>query len=74
MDFRIDKTAGRRVPRRRPQSAQDADALEHWLSRPPEERVAAAAFMTRRLYRLRHGRDLPPLDKSVVKRVPRTHA
>ncbi len=73
MSFRLRKDAGRRVPRQRPQREQDADELQHWLSLPPERRVDAAAFMSRRMYRLAHGRDLPPLDKRAGRRVARVH-
>lgn len=74
MSFRLQKDSGRRVSRTRPQSEQDADALAHWLSLPPEQRVEAAAFMSRRLYRMEHGRDFPALDKSAGQRVPKGHA
>ena len=74
MDFPFRKDVGRRVKRARPQSEQDAEELKDWLSRPPEERIEAGAFMTRRLYRMTHGADLPPLDKRAGRRVARPHA
>lgn len=74
MEFHIRKDVGRRVARRRPQRVQDAEALADWLSRPPAERIEAGAFMTRRLYWLTHGTDLPPLDKTVGRRAARPHA
>ncbi|MBI5240661.1 MAG: hypothetical protein HY926_09325 [Elusimicrobia bacterium] len=70
MAFRMRKDVSRRVPVRRPQAEQDAAELAYWLSRPPGERVAAVGFMTRRLYFLEHGRDLPALDKKAGRRVP----
>ena len=69
MNFRMQRGVGRRVPVGRPQAEQDADDLAYWLSRPPEERVAAVSFLTRRLYFLQNGRDLPRLDKAVGHRV-----
>lgn len=73
MDFHLRKDVGRRVRRDRPQSVVDAEELAGWLSRPPEERIEAGAFMTRRLYWMTHGTDLPPLDKRAGRRVPRAH-
>lgn len=73
MDFSMRKDVGRRVQRRRPQGVQDAEELKDWLSRPPEERIEAGAFMTRRLYWMTHGTDLPPLDKRAGRRVARAH-
>lgn len=74
MDFILRKDVGRRVKRTRTQGEVDADELAYWLARPPEERIEAGAFMTRRLYRMTHGADLPQLDKRVGRRVPRAHA
>ncbi|MBI3297969.1 MAG: hypothetical protein HYZ75_07390 [Elusimicrobia bacterium] len=74
MDFAIRKDVGRRVKMARPQREQDAEELAYWLSRPSEERIEAGAFMTRRLYWLTHGAELPPLDKTVGRRVPRRDA
>lgn len=68
------KDAGRRVKRNRPQAEQDAEELADWLSRSAEERIEAGAFMTRRLYWMTNGRDLPPLDKGTGRRVQRAHA
>lgn len=73
MEFSLQKDVGKRVTRTRPQREQDAEELSYWLSRPPEERIEAGAFLTRRLYRMAHGCDLPPLAKRVGRRVPRTH-
>lgn len=69
MQFRMRKDVSRRVPVRRSQAEQDADDLAYWLSRSPEERVEAVGFLSRNLYFLQHGRDLPPLDKTVGRRV-----
>jgi len=73
MNFRLRKDVGRRVKRVRSQKEQDAEELAYWLSFPAGERVDAGAFMTRRLYRMEHGTDIPRLDKSVGHRVARTH-
>lgn len=73
MDFPIRKDVGRRIKRDRPQHEQDAEELAYWLSRPPEERIEAGAFMTRRLYWMTHGAALPPLDKTVGRRIKRPH-
>ena len=72
MAFRIRKDIGRRVKRVRAQKEQDAEELAYWLSRPSHERVDAAAFMTRRLYRMEHGTGIPCLDKSAGRRVARS--
>lgn len=69
MSFRLRKDVGRRVPVRRSQARQDADELAYWLSRPPEERLEAVGFMTRRRHLLETGRDLPLMDKTVGRRV-----
>ncbi|MFI5363180.1 MAG: hypothetical protein ACHQ49_14535 [Elusimicrobiota bacterium] len=66
--FQMRRDIGRRVPVGRSQAEQDADELAYWLSRPPEERVEAVDYLTRRLYFLQHGRDLPRLDKTVGRR------
>lgn len=73
MEFRLRKDVGRRVARRRSQREQDAEELAFWRSRPAEERIEAGAFLTRRLYWLTHGAELPPLDKTVGRRVSRSH-
>jgi hypothetical protein len=69
MQFRVRKDIGRRVPVQRSQAEQDADDLAYWLSRPPDERVEAVCYLSRRLYFLQNGRDLPRLDKTVGRRV-----
>ena len=71
MNFHIKKDAGRRVVRRRSQAAQDADELAYWLAVPAEDRIEAAAFMSRRSFRLRGGGEFPRLDKTAGQRVPR---
>lgn len=73
MVFRMIKDAGRRVKRTRTQREQDQEELAFWLSKPPEERIEAGAFMTRRLYWMAHLRELPALDKRAGRRVPRSH-
>ncbi|MBI5245194.1 MAG: hypothetical protein HY922_16145 [Elusimicrobia bacterium] len=70
----MQRGVGRRVPVGRPQTEQDADDLAYWLSRPPEERVEAVGYLTRRLYFLQHGQDLPRLDKTLGRRVRRHDA
>jgi len=74
MEFRMRKDVGRRVSAKRSQAEQDVDERAYWLSRSPEERVEAVGFMTRQLYFLQHGRDLPPMDKTVGHKIKRTHA
>ena len=69
MQFRVRKDMGRRVPVQRSQAEQDADELAYWLSRPPEERVEAVGYLTRRKYFLEHGVNLPQLDKTISRRV-----
>ena len=69
MSFRLRKDVGRRVPARRPQAQQDAEELAYWLSRPAEERVEAVGFLTRRRHFLETGHGLPPMDKTVGRRV-----
>jgi hypothetical protein len=69
MIFRMQRGVSRRVPVGRPQTEQDADDLAYWLSRPPDERVEAVCYLSRRLYFLQNGRDLPRLDKTVGRRV-----
>ncbi len=69
MIFRMQRDVSRRVPVERLQTEQDAEELTYWLSRLPEERVEAVGYLTRRLYFLQHGCDLPRLDKTVGHRV-----
>ena len=69
MNFDMQKNVSRRVPMRRSQAHQDADERAYWNSRSPEERVEAVGFLTRHLYFLQHARDLPRLDKTIVRRV-----
>lgn len=73
-NFRLRKDVGRRVPVKRPQAKQDADDLAYWLSRSAEERVEAVGFLTRRRYFQATNRSLPPLDKTVGRRVRPRHA
>lgn len=74
MEFRLRKDLSRRVPASRPQAEQDAEELAYWLSRPPAERVAAVGFITQRWHRMRHGRELPRLDKTVSRKLLRHDA
>lgn len=74
MMFRMRKDLGKRVPVKRPQAEQDADDAAQWLRLSPDERVDVVGFMTRQLHFLRHGSDLPPMDKTVGRRISRDDA